>query len=168
MRSPHRPQRDRSCGSAKLKYTQGPCFLKSSDDKPLCFTKTAPAPPMCAIDSSLNHRSGSSFRIFLGSSTHSQASSAEIAHPLPFSITRSCEIYFENHSDKEDEICYNQLCANVAQLVEQRIRNARVKGSSPFIGSIRGVAQFGSAFGSGPKGRGFKSRRPDQIKNDTL
>ena len=50
----------------------------------------------------------------------------------------------------------------MAQLVEQRIRNARVKGSSPFIGSIRGVAQFGSAFGSGPKGRGFKSRRPDQ------
>ena len=28
----------------------------------------------------------------------------------------------------------------------------------------RGVAQLGSAFGSGPKGRVFKSRRPDQIK----
>ena len=54
----------------------------------------------------------------------------------------------------------------MAQLVEQRIRNARVKGSSPFIGSIRGVAQFGSAFGSGPKGRGFKSRRPDQRKRE--
>ncbi len=26
----------------------------------------------------------------------------------------------------------------------------------------RGVAQPGSAFGSGPKGRGFKSHRPDQ------
>lgn len=26
---------------------------------------------------------------------------------------------------------------------------------------FRGVAQFGSAFGSGPKGREFKSRRPD-------
>ena len=51
----------------------------------------------------------------------------------------------------------------MAQLVEQRIRNAQVKGSSPFIGSInRGVAQLGSAFGSGPKGRVFKSPRPDQ------
>ena len=48
--------------------------------------------------------------------------------------------------------------ANVAQLVEQPIRNQQVGGSSPFIGSIyRGVAQFGSAFGSGPKGRRFKS-----------
>ena len=50
-----------------------------------------------------------------------------------------------------------------SQLAEQRIRNAQVKGSSPFIGSInRGVAQLGSAFGSGPKGRVFKSPRPDQ------
>ena len=47
----------------------------------------------------------------------------------------------------------------MAQLVEQPIRNQQVKGSSPFIGSYpRGVAQFGSAFGSGPKGRGFESR----------
>ena len=29
---------------------------------------------------------------------------------------------------------------------------------------IRGVAQFGSAFGSGPKGRWFKSSRLDQQK----
>ena len=58
--------------------------------------------------------------------------------------------------------------AKLAQSVEQRIRNARVKGSSPFIGSIRGVAQFGSAFGSGPKGRGFKSRRPDQEYGPSL
>ena len=54
-------------------------------------------------------------------------------------------------------------CADIAQLVERLIRNHQVKGSSPFIGSIlRGVAQFGSAFGSGPKGRGFKSRHLDQ------
>ena len=51
----------------------------------------------------------------------------------------------------------------MAQLVEQPIRNQQVKGSSPFIGSIfRGVAQFGSAFGSGPKGRRFKSCHLDQ------
>ena len=55
------------------------------------------------------------------------------------------------------------LNANVAQSVEQRFRKPQVKGSSPFIGSIfRGVAQFGSAFGSGPKGRRFKSCHLDQ------
>ena len=27
----------------------------------------------------------------------------------------------------------------------------------------RDVAQFGSALGSGPRGRGFKSRRPDHL-----
>ena len=54
--------------------------------------------------------------------------------------------------------------ANVAQLVEQPIRNQQVRGSSPLIGSIfRGVAQFGSAFGSGPKGRRFKSCHLDQF-----
>ena len=53
-------------------------------------------------------------------------------------------------------------CADVAQLVEQPIRNQQVRGSSPLIGSTyRGVAQFGSAFGSGPKGRGFESRHFD-------
>ena len=58
--------------------------------------------------------------------------------------------------------------ANVAQLVEQRFRKPQVKGSSPFIGSIfRGVAQFGSAFGSGPKGRRFKSCHLDQKKPET-
>lgn len=30
----------------------------------------------------------------------------------------------------------NIILADMAQLVEQRIRNAQVKGSSPFIGSI--------------------------------
>ena len=57
----------------------------------------------------------------------------------------------------------------MAQLVEQLIRNQQVEGSSPSIGFWtrnrvlhRGVAQFGSAFGSGPKGRGFESRHFDQ------
>ena len=59
--------------------------------------------------------------------------------------------------------------ANVAQLVEQLIRNQQVRGSSPLIGSTlyRGVAQFGSAFGSGPKGRRFKSCHLDQKKPET-
>ena len=55
--------------------------------------------------------------------------------------------------------------ANVAQLAEQRTRNAQVKSSNLFIGSIRGVAQLGSAFGSGPKGRRFKSCHLDQDKD---
>lgn len=54
--------------------------------------------------------------------------------------------------------------ANVAQVVEQLIRNQQVSGSSPLIGSIRGVAQLGSAFGSGPKGRRFESCHLDQQK----
>ena len=71
----------------------------------------------------------------------------------------------------------------MAQLVEQLIRNQQVEGSSPSIGSFlspavtpaprlaiglpvqRGVAQFGSAFGSGPKGRGFESRHFDTVKS---
>ena len=59
--------------------------------------------------------------------------------------------------------------ANVAQSVEQLIRNQQVRGSSPLIGSTqhRGVAQFGSAFGSGPKGRRFKSCHLDQKKPET-
>ena len=28
---------------------------------------------------------------------------------------------------------------------------------------VRGVAQFGSVLGSGPRGRGFESRRPDHL-----
>ena len=59
-----------------------------------------------------------------------------------------------------------RLNANVAQSVEQRFRKPQVKGSSPFIGLLfgRGVAQFGSAFGSGPKGRRFKSCHLDHTK----
>ena len=32
-----------------------------------------------------------------------------------------------------------------------------------YFEKTRGVAQPGSAFGSGPKGRGFKSHRPDHL-----
>ena len=64
----------------------------------------------------------------------------------------------------DEAACLISLDADIAQLVERLIRNHQVKGSSPFIGSIfyRGVAQFGSAFGSGPKGRRFKSCHLDQ------
>lgn len=57
--------------------------------------------------------------------------------------------------------------ANVAQPAERLIRNEQVSGSIPLIGSIfRGVAQFGSAFGSGLKGRRFKSCHPDHVAMD--
>ena len=67
----------------------------------------------------------------------------------------------------DEAVCLISLDADIAQLVERLIRNHQVKGSSPFIGSIfyRGVAQFGSAFGSGPKGRRFKSCHLDQDKD---
>ena len=67
----------------------------------------------------------------------------------------------------DEAACLISLDADIAQLVERLIRNHQVKGSSPFIGSIfyRGVAQFGSAFGSGPKGRRFKSCHLDQDKD---
>ena len=70
----------------------------------------------------------------------------------------------------DEAACLISLDADIAQLVERLIRNHQVKGSSPFIGSIfyRGVAQFGSAFGSGPKGRRFKSCHLDHIKHQLL
>ena len=70
-------------------------------------------------------------------------------------IQRNLKILLQNERRKGKIL----FAAAIAQLVERLIRNHQVKGSSPFIGSIfyRGVAQFGSAFGSGPKGRRFKS-----------
>ena len=70
----------------------------------------------------------------------------------------------------DEAACLISLDADIAQLVERLIRNHQVKGSSPFIGSIfyRGVAQFGSAFGSGPKGRRFKSCHLDHSKYQLL
>ena len=70
----------------------------------------------------------------------------------------------------DEAACLISLDADIAQLVERLIRNHQVKGSSPFIGSIfyRGVAQFGSAFGSGPKGRRFKSCHLDQKTPETV
>ena len=70
-------------------------------------------------------------------------------------------------------------CAGVAQLAEQRFRNAKVRGSTPRVGTRRpepmtaraataaqcahadhgDVAQFGRAPGLHPGGRGFEARR---------
>ena len=43
------------------------------------------------------------------------------------------------------------------------MRRSRVR--VPALAPLRGVAQLGSAFGSGPKGRVFESPRPDHEKN---
>ena len=53
----------------------------------------------------------------------------------------------------------------IAQLVEQWSPKPRAEGSSPSAPAkyYRGVAQFGSATGLGPVGRGFKSCHPDQL-----
>ena len=54
-------------------------------------------------------------------------------------------------------------------MVEQRSPKPRAEGSSPSAPAIfeklklRGVAQFGSATGLGPVGRGFKSCHPDHF-----
>ena len=70
----------------------------------------------------------------------------------------------------------------MAQLVEQRIRNAWVAGSSPAIGSLllesgvsfltpfpfssskRGISSVGRALASQAEGRGFESRIPLEKK----
>ena len=62
-----------------------------------------------------------------------------------------------------------QWDADVAQSVECILGKDEVVGSIPIISSITpyicpGVAQFGSALEWGSRGRGFNSRRSDQIK----
>ena len=68
------------------------------------------------------------------------------------------------------------MAADMAQLVEQRIRNAWVAGSSPAIGSFfhrepeciflapsifsGGISSVGRALASQAEGRGFESRIP--------
>ena len=62
----------------------------------------------------------------------------------------------------------------IAQLVEQWSPKPRAVGSNPtapakqlntlMVYLQRGVAQFGSATGLGPVGRGFKSCHPDHFK----
>ena len=66
---------------------------------------------------------------------------------------------------------FSAICRGIAQLVEQRSPKPRAVGSSPTAPAnlleisyhLRGVAQFGSATGLGPVGRGFKSCHPDHF-----
>ena len=60
---------------------------------------------------------------------------------------------------------FSAIYRGIAQLVEQRSPKPRAVGSIPTAPAktikYRGVAQFGSATGLGPVGRGFKSCHPD-------
>ena len=70
---------------------------------------------------------------------------------------------------------FSAIYRGIAQLVEQWSPKPRAVGSSPTAPAIylsgytntytsfRGVAQFGSATGLGPVGRGFKSCHPDHF-----
>ena len=63
---------------------------------------------------------------------------------------------------------FSAIRRGIAQLVEQRSPKPRAVGSIPTAPAIysikyRGVAQFGSATGLGPVGRGFKSCHPDHL-----
>ena len=51
--------------------------------------------------------------------------------------------------------------AGIAQLAEQRFCNPQVPRSIRGAGTIRGVAQSGSASALGAEGRRFESCRPD-------
>ena len=63
--------------------------------------------------------------------------------------------------------CYsNKVFASIAQLVEQRIRNAQVKGSSPFAGSISHSAIISSPIGCGGVLFVFKSAVILQVLRD--
>ena len=61
----------------------------------------------------------------------------------------------------------------IAQLVERLNGIQEVRGSTPLTSTtyknpFRGVAQTGSAFAWGAKGRGFKSRRSDHLPSISL
>src|SRR5215469_8549022 len=58
-------------------------------------------------------------------------------HPVPRSEPNQLARLFGSH------IMVTQSVANVAQLVEQRFRKARVAGSSPVVGSIPPIYDFG-------------------------
>ena len=61
-----------------------------------------------------------------------------------------------NHSSRA-------IFGDIAQSVEQRAENPRVKGSTPFVSTISEYSAVGSATALGAVGRWFKSSYSDQI-----
>ena len=61
-----------------------------------------------------------------------------------------------NHSSRA-------IFGDIAQSVEQRAENPRVKGSTPFVSTISEYSAVGSATALGAVGRWFESSYSDQI-----
>lgn len=55
------------------------------------------------------------------------------------------------------------IFGDIAQSVEQRAENPRVKGSTPFVSTISEYSAVGSATALGAVGRWFESSYSDQI-----
>jgi hypothetical protein len=62
-----------------------------------------------------------------------------------------------NHSSRA-------IFGDIAQLVEQRAENPRVKGSTPFVSTISEYSAVGSATALGAVGRWFESSYSDHIE----
>ena len=62
-----------------------------------------------------------------------------------------------NHHNSHADFCWLTCCLNFYMRIEVILKSTHL-----LILNGRGVAQSGSAFGLGPKGRRFESSRPDQ------
>ena len=84
-----------------------------------------------------------SLRLFVH--THGQSFKSLLSLPSGITFTAALKLFQSQiiYLQNTLRLCYNGACGN-------------------FNTIIRGVAQFGSALGSGPRGRRFKSCRLDQ------
>jgi hypothetical protein len=64
----------------------------------------------------------------------------------------------ETHVHQHRSIDSHHHPADHLRVLSTKLEHAEVRA---IVGATRGVAQSGSAFGWGPKGRWFKSSRPD-------
>lgn len=77
--------------------------------------------------------------------------------------TRFSPSFAKKWVDKPSEKLYNGKAVTVPELLEQEeLPVSSAKCRSSFL--RRGVAQFGRALGSGPRGHGFKSRHSDHTE----
>ena len=147
-----------------------PIFCNGDAEKMQCSSANQAHPPgNCTFPhSTCNHasRSAAFFPVFMLLLFKFAISNSPKIGNLALTFPIACGKLI----NADEAACLISLDADIAQLVERLIRNHQVKGSSPFIGSIfyRGVAQFGSAFGSGPKGRRFKSCHLDHQRTRIL
>jgi hypothetical protein len=86
---------------------------------------------------------------------NSQFSCRDVAQPGSAHAWGACGRRFK--SSRPDHIFFT------AEFAEYAERKIILRSQRPLRLIYRGVAQLGSALGSGPRGRRFKSSRPDQI-----